>query len=213
MVRGKMGFDDGSVQVRNIRDPGQPTVKEHQEHMTTHRPCRSWCKFCVMGRLVSAPHRRSDAQDDLEGVPDVSMDDGFLGERNRKSRCLLCWSSANGDTRRREPCWFRERERSSLESQREQRGSLINWDTTGSRSDVTTSQRLKRWQREIGQARQEGSQTVPERPPVGGQPVQWSHRTCGRTRCRSAHNIESCLGASQKNQLAGRICCVPVEQV
>ena len=30
-----MGFDDGSVQVRNIRDPGQPTVKEHQEHMTT----------------------------------------------------------------------------------------------------------------------------------------------------------------------------------
>ena len=23
-----------SVQVRNIRDPGQPTVKEHQEHMT-----------------------------------------------------------------------------------------------------------------------------------------------------------------------------------
>ena len=46
---GEMGFDDGSAQVRNIRDPGQPTVKKHQEHMTTHRPCRSWCKFCVMG--------------------------------------------------------------------------------------------------------------------------------------------------------------------
>ena len=45
-----MGFDDGSAQVRNIRDPGQPTAKEHQEHMTTHRPYRSWCKFCVMGR-------------------------------------------------------------------------------------------------------------------------------------------------------------------
>ena len=29
-----MGFDDRSAQVRNIRDPGQPTVKEHQEHMT-----------------------------------------------------------------------------------------------------------------------------------------------------------------------------------
>ena len=83
MEYGDVGFDDGSVQVRNIRDPGQPTVKEHQEHVTTHRPCRSWCKFCVMGRGVFAWHRRS----------------GFLGEGNRKSRCLLCWSSANGDTR------------------------------------------------------------------------------------------------------------------
>ena len=60
--------------------------------MTTHGPHRSWCKFCVMGRGVNAPHRRSDAQDGLEGV------------------------------------------------------ALA---------------------REIAQARQEGSQTVPERPPVG----------------------------------------------
>ena len=42
------GFDDGSAQVRNIRDPGQLTVKEHQEHMTIHRPYRSWSKFCLM---------------------------------------------------------------------------------------------------------------------------------------------------------------------
>ena len=69
MEDGEMGFDDGSAQ-----DPGQPTAKEHQEHMTTHRPYRSWCKFCVMERGVKAPHRRSDAQDDLEGVPHVSMD-------------------------------------------------------------------------------------------------------------------------------------------
>ena len=55
---GEMGFDDGSAQVRNIRDPGEPTVKENQEHMATHRPYRSWCKFCVMGRGVNAPHRR-----------------------------------------------------------------------------------------------------------------------------------------------------------
>ena len=39
-------FDDGSAQVRNVRYPGQPTVKECQEHTTTHRPYRSWCKFC-----------------------------------------------------------------------------------------------------------------------------------------------------------------------
>ena len=74
MEDGEMGFDEGSAQVRYIRDPGQPTAKEHQEHMTTHRPCRSWCKFCLMARGVSAPHRRSDVQDELEGVPHVSMD-------------------------------------------------------------------------------------------------------------------------------------------
>ena len=68
MEDGEMGLDDGSAQVRNIRDPGQPTVKEHQDHMTTHRPYRSLCKFCVMGRGVNAPHRRSDAQDDLARV-------------------------------------------------------------------------------------------------------------------------------------------------
>ena len=64
MEDGEMGFDDGSVQLRNIRDIGQPTAKELQQHMTTHRQYRSWCKFCVMGRGVNSPHRRSDAQDD-----------------------------------------------------------------------------------------------------------------------------------------------------
>ena len=71
---GETGFDDGCAQVRNILDPGQPTARDHQEHMTSHRPCRSWCKFCVMGRGVNSPHRRSGAQDALEEVLHVSMD-------------------------------------------------------------------------------------------------------------------------------------------
>ena len=41
---------------RVITESGQPTVKEHQEHMTTQKPCRSWCKFCWMGRGVNSPH-------------------------------------------------------------------------------------------------------------------------------------------------------------
>ena len=90
MEDGETGFGDGSAQVRNIRDPGQPTAKEHQEHMTTHRPHRSWCKFCVMGRGVNAPHRRSDAQVDVEGVPHVSMDYGFLGESESEDRVRSC---------------------------------------------------------------------------------------------------------------------------
>ena len=77
--------------MRNIRDPGQPIAKEHQEHMTTHRPYRSWCEFCVMGRGVSAPHRRSDAQDDLEEecrTCQWTMDSSEKG--NLKSKCLQC---------------------------------------------------------------------------------------------------------------------------
>ena len=89
MEDGEMGFDDWSVQVRNIRDPGQPTVKEHQEHMTTCRPYRSWCKFCVMGRGVNAPHRRYHAQDDLEWAPHVSMDFRFLGECESEEQVSL----------------------------------------------------------------------------------------------------------------------------
>ena len=38
---------------------------------------------------VNAPYRKSDAQDDLEGVPHVSEDYGFLGEGIRRS-CESC---------------------------------------------------------------------------------------------------------------------------
>ena len=86
---GEAGSDDGSAQVRNIRDPGQPTAHEHQQHMITHRPYRSWCKFFVMGRGVNSPHRRSDAQDDFEGCLHVSMDHGFFGERESEEQVAL----------------------------------------------------------------------------------------------------------------------------
>ena len=83
---GETRFDDGSAAVRNIRDPGQPTESEDREHMTTHRPYRSWCKFCATGCGVNSPHRRSDAQDDLQGVIHVSMDYGFLGEKESEEQ-------------------------------------------------------------------------------------------------------------------------------
>ena len=86
MEDGETGFDDGSAQVRDVRDPGQPTESERREHMSTHRPNGSWCKFCVMGRGVNSPHRRSDAQDDVEGVRHVSTDYGFLVDRESEEQ-------------------------------------------------------------------------------------------------------------------------------
>ena len=35
---------------------------------------------------MNAPYRRSDAEDDSEGVPHVSMDYGFLGDRESEDR-------------------------------------------------------------------------------------------------------------------------------
>ena len=143
--------------MRNIRDPGQPTAKEHQEHMTTHRPYRSWCKFCVMGCGVNAPHRRSNAQDDLEGVPHVSLDYGFLGEKESEDRV-----SAVLVIRERETqddgglCWFREKERIFPGSQREQRSSSINSGTTESRSGATTSRQLKHWRERLHKPAKKG---------------------------------------------------------
>ena len=49
--------------------------------------------------------------------------------------------------------------------------------------------------REIAQARQEGSQTVPETT-SGREPAQRNHRTHGGTRGSSGQNTESCIGAS-----------------
>ena len=64
------------------------------------------------------------------------------------------------------PCWFREKERNFPGSQREQRSSSINSGTTESRSGATTSQ-IEALPKEVAQARQERSQPVPERPPLG----------------------------------------------
>ena len=38
---------------------------------------------------MNSPHRRSDAQDDLGGVLHVSMDYGFLGERESEEQVTL----------------------------------------------------------------------------------------------------------------------------
>ena len=166
---GEMGFDDGSVQVWKIRDPGQPTVKEHHEHMTTHRPYRSWCKFCVMRRGVNAPHRRSDAQDDLEGVPHVSTDYGFFGEREseeqvslvlviRERRHKMTWTMLVSGMGTEFP-WIAKRAARFIDQLGQNRVTL-RCDTEPATGALA---------REIGQARQEGSHKIPERPPVGRQ--------------------------------------------
>ena len=176
---GETEFDDGTAWVRIFRDPSQPTVKEYQEHMTTHRPYRSWCKFCVMGRGVNAPHRTSDAQDDLDGVPHVSTDYGFLRERDSEEKVSPVLVIGE---RRHKMTWAMLVPR---------KGTVFPWiakraakfiDQLG-HNRVTlrcdNEPAIEALAREIAQARKEGNQPVPERPPVGDRPVQWDHRACG----------------------------------
>ena len=154
------------VQVRNVRDTSQPTAKEHHEHVTTHRPHRSWCKFCVMGRDVNAPHRRSDAQDDLDGVPHVSMDYGFPGERDSEEQVSLVLVIHE---RRHKMTWAMlvpskgggvplDREESS-EVHRPARSQQSHAQSADNEPAIEALV----W--EVAQARQE--RTRPERPPVG----------------------------------------------
>ena len=37
---------------KTLRDPGEPTKQEWDEHRVDHIPYRSWCPYCVQGRGV-----------------------------------------------------------------------------------------------------------------------------------------------------------------
>ena len=114
-----------------------------------------------MERGVNAPHRRSDAQHDLEEVPHVSMDYGFLGERESEgqvSPVLVIRERRHKMTRKgTEFTWIGKRAARFIDQLGHNRVTL--------RCDNEPA--IEALAREIGQARQEGSQTVPERPPVG----------------------------------------------
>ena len=49
---------------RVMRDLGQPTQEEIEEHNVDHTPYRSWCSSCVRARAIGTPHRaRRDPQE------------------------------------------------------------------------------------------------------------------------------------------------------
>ena len=43
---------------RKVRDPGEPSQQELEEHRIDHIPYRSWCPYCVRGRGTGTQHRR-----------------------------------------------------------------------------------------------------------------------------------------------------------
>ena len=78
-------IDDDSEEAivpKMMRDPGQPTQREIDEHETAaHQPPRAWCKDCNRGRMQHDHHRMVERQDPPEetAIPCISMDYCFMG--------------------------------------------------------------------------------------------------------------------------------------
>ena len=116
---------------------------------------------------MNSPHCRSDDQDNLEGVPHVSTDYGFFGERESEEQVSLVlviherthkmtWAMLVPRTGTEFP-WIAKRAAKFIDQLGNNRVTL--------RCDNELA--IEALARELAQARQEGSQTVPERPPVG----------------------------------------------
>jgi len=78
-----------AIKPLGLRDPGQPTQREIDEHELTHQPPRPWCDHCNKGRGQHDHHRAIVRDDPLEesAIPTISLDYCFLGdEQVRASR-------------------------------------------------------------------------------------------------------------------------------
>ena len=162
---GEMGFDEGSAQVRNIRDPGQPTVKEHQEHMTTST-VQIMVQVLRDGTRGERTAQEIGCSRRFGRVPHVSMDYGFLERESeeqvspvlviRERRHKMTWGMLVPTKGTKFP-WIAKRAARFIDQLGHNRVTL--------RCDDEPA--IEALAREIGQARQERSQTNPERMPAG----------------------------------------------
>ena len=60
-----------AVTVPRLRDPGEPTQQELDDHVKTHVPFRGWCPHCVRGRAKNAPH--PIVSRDADAIPVISL--------------------------------------------------------------------------------------------------------------------------------------------
>ena len=76
-----------------MQDPRMPNKAEVDEHEKTHLPFRSWCRHCVRGRGVSAPHKR---QVEEIGMPEVHMDFIFMGDEAERKKWTILVAKERG---------------------------------------------------------------------------------------------------------------------
>ena len=88
---------------KTLRIPSKPSESEVKAHELTHMPARSWCKWCMLGKMREDQHRRQKQidEDQTGKVPLLALDYCFLwetSEDNEKKHPVLvivCRKSGN----------------------------------------------------------------------------------------------------------------------
>ena len=71
--------DEEEEEAQGRCTPCLPTIEVQRRHNRNHIPFRSWCKYCVQGRLQHGPHVGGAAQRREPGaLPEVHMDYAFF---------------------------------------------------------------------------------------------------------------------------------------
>ena len=80
--------DTETNRARGIRQPGQPSRKEIEEHNLTHAEYRDWCEVCVSGRGRRDQHRKAteEAETDVGSMSTYSIDYMYLTENTELIR-------------------------------------------------------------------------------------------------------------------------------
>ena len=73
-----------------MRAPRMPSKAEKKRHSVTHWPYAPWCKWCVMGRAVSSPHRYQASRREIGSTPTIGIDYCFP------------WGQSKGDEEEKE---------------------------------------------------------------------------------------------------------------
>ena len=89
---GRADVDEDARKPKPAARPYTPTKEEVREHEVTHLPYRTWCKHCVFGKGVSAPHMKSDGKGKI-GIT-ISMDYCFMVDEEKEDdlpEVLVMW--------------------------------------------------------------------------------------------------------------------------
>ena len=72
---------------RKLHGPKLPSKKEvEDQNLSGHMPYRSWCSFCVMGRVKAAPHYKQTRGD---GLPELHVNYCCMATENKPLATIL----------------------------------------------------------------------------------------------------------------------------
>ena len=86
---GREGAQGEECEAREVKAPPIPVTPSREEvlqHRLKHHPYRSWCPHCVRGKGREDKHTGSKQKDEYFGVPKISSDYFYIGQRRPTGR-------------------------------------------------------------------------------------------------------------------------------